>query len=225
MSKPPRDAHKSQVYRAGWKFQTELEKAGKLRQFDSLKAVQRWLDAICKRRWFQNRWPHVHRIIVDGHKGNRWSHAHSLTQTIRLATTARDAVIVLHEAAHLCAGLGNSEQFHGGEYVSALLTLVRHTIGRDEARRFKALLLAEGARVRKPRELTPEQKAKAAARFRKNVLAKKPRPTKAKQSRFSRYVIARAHDLKRATSLTFNQAINQAKAEWRAVEAAAPSIK
>jgi len=140
MSPRPRDSQRSKVYKAETAHSLWFDEA----LFDSVGDVQRWVDSICKSRWFKNRFPRYaldpkslmkYGRSADGIKvldGRGRRRACGLRRGfIKLPIWTRTDLHILHEIAHVVTTTKVAS--HGREFCANYLALVRQFMGKEEA--------------------------------------------------------------------------------------------
>lgn len=143
----PRDSQRSKLYAAelvldqvpagrGWNLATD----GKAGEGVSHRAVQVYVDWLCKQRFFQARWGQrqipVHWKTYGNATGYYGSH-------IVLPPWARNERVTLHEIAHVL----DPSRGHGPEYAGVFLTLVRCVLGDDVGRSLRESFRKHRVRV------------------------------------------------------------------------------
>jgi putative metallohydrolase (TIGR04338 family) len=101
--------------------------------FDSIEEVQGFCDGITSRDWWEPRFPHIVKIEAYDAEVNTCSFAGSDTELsvgyINIATSMRNANVVLHEIAHCVAG---TDAGHTAHWARTFMELVYRVMGSDE---------------------------------------------------------------------------------------------
>jgi putative metallohydrolase (TIGR04338 family) len=160
-----RDSQRSKLYAA--------ESVVRGQTFESVEAMQAYVDKLIGRAWFKRRWPGVRSIAVRDGRGRRRAGASSFGGYITMPKWSRYEEVVLHEVAHICTDsqYGTREvAAHGWQFAGTLVELVRYETGKDEADKMKASFRKAKVRFSEPKKrkaLSPEQKAANAERLSK----------------------------------------------------------
>lgn len=132
--KRPRDSKRQRLYDSERCIQSA---GGEM----SIAECQSYVDALTKSAWFVRRWG---RRTIEIEWGRGGGHAYA-GNFIRLGVWARQEVVVLHELAH-CLTPGHYAA-HGAEFAGVMLTLVRHKLGNDTARKLRESYRAHRVKV------------------------------------------------------------------------------
>jgi len=157
-----RDTQRSKLYKA--------ESVVHGRDLVGVADMQRYVDELVKRAWFKRRWPDVTDIQVRDGRGRRRAGASPANRYITMPKWARYEEVVLHEVAHIVTDVqyGMRPAFHGWQFASNLIELVRYSMGKPEADMMKGSFRSSGVRFAKPKKrvpLTDEQKVAATQRL------------------------------------------------------------
>lgn len=175
MTYSSRDSQKSKVYDAE-------RRSGLQRQHGvntlTIAQCQAMIDRALASKYLADRYPKAFErlrregiTVVATHGGGRAGYDVTEAEdgrryfgpVIRLGVWARQEIVVWHELAHHIAGLGAG---HGWRFTEVQLVLVRRFMGVDAHDALKAAFVVGRVRFRaprKPRTLTPEQRAVAIA--------------------------------------------------------------
>ncbi len=165
-----RDTQRGKVYSA----------EGVLNQGQTLRTVdecQLFVNKVVGSAYFKRHYRVRSIDVLDG-RGRSTACAGTLygLPMIKLPIWSRTKPVILHEIAHHAAGLGHK---HDWKFAAALLDLVRHFLGAEQASILKASYRKERVRFREPRpkrQLTDEQRAVLVERMR---LAREAKAAKA----------------------------------------------
>lgn len=104
--------------------------------FESLTAVQAWIDGIVASDWWQKRFPKIKKIVaLDGRGRNNGVGGrltgHPEIGYVRLPKATRYRLYILHEMAHVAQPQWSA--CHGKEFCRVFMALVRRWMGRAAA--------------------------------------------------------------------------------------------
>lgn len=163
MSRRPRDSQLSKVYKA----ESAHSYWSDVSEYDSLSEIQRWVDEICKSRWFKNRYPRYaldaksimkYGRAADGIKvldgRGRQRACGSTRGFIKLPVWTRSDLHILHEIAHVVTRRngyqGPLPAYHGRDFCANYLALVRQFMGKEEADELKACFKKHRVKYTRP---------------------------------------------------------------------------
>lgn len=158
-----RDTQRQRVYDA------ELVIHGYRRDVLTIEECQALVDRALASAYIQRKFKRAatyHRRGVRVIHGRNGGWAHPGTAEISLGRWGRQPTIVLHELAHIIAGIDGITPAHGWHFCEVYLVLVRRFVGVDVHDKLKESFRKHGVRFTKPRAkrtLTPEQRERALA--------------------------------------------------------------
>ncbi len=149
----PRDSQQSKVYKAERDVFSSVPFGPTLGtpEFRTVAECHAFVNQVIGSRWWVNRAGRIDIEITDG-RGSQNAFAYRLPDhkdsvphlRLSLPRWARSRIVILHELAHCITGIkhGYYERdtvpFHGREFCSHLLALVKRWLGPDQARALQA---------------------------------------------------------------------------------------
>jgi len=160
----PRDSQRKKLYAAERKHSLWVNDS----QFDSVGEVQKWVDNICKSRWFKNRFPRykldLSSLMRDGIAtygikvldGRGRLRANGSTRGfIKLPVWTRSHLHILHEIAHVITRRtdhnGPLPAFHGREFCANYIALVRQFLGKEAGDELKECFRKSRVKYTRPK--------------------------------------------------------------------------
>lgn len=113
----------------------------------TLKQCEQYVNKIWKRKYVQElrSASHLRVGVTDGRRRRSACASYRLgIPTVTLPKWARHEYVMLHELAHLIAGLGNE---HNPKFATVLLKLVRRELGKEQAERLLAAFSFQGVKI------------------------------------------------------------------------------
>lgn len=154
------DSQKQKLYDAENCFKRLF--AGRYKEFDTLKEVQRYVDKFLKSAWVTRRWGEQESVTVYERLGNICD-ASKWRNRIRLNHWGMNEIVVLHELCHIVTPSGTGVS-HGRYYARTFLEVIGHVLG-AEAKKVLRKEYIRGHVKCTPRPVYSE-KTKAAMRVR-----------------------------------------------------------
>lgn len=159
------DTQRSKVYKAELSIRN---KTGLAKRLETIPEIQKYVDAVCKRKRVQDRYRQaVHGIKVNPRRSG--SAACGGYGKISIPPGwARQEFVVLHEVAHCLAG---AEAWHEWRFCECFLFLVRQVMGREAHDLLKAAYKKHRVQISEPRPkrtVSPERRAELAERLAAN---------------------------------------------------------
>lgn len=169
----PRDSQRQKVYDAEARWEAE----GFLgRRFTTIAEIQKYVDGLLASAYIQRHYGDVIRRqvlrvrVLDG-RGRRTACARPGVNELCFPIWSRTESTVLHEVAHLLVNWKYERAdaaWHGHQFAACMVELVNNRMGKAAGRALVARYKAKRVRYRRPRQLTDEQRAAMADRFRQN---------------------------------------------------------
>lgn len=161
-----RDVQRQKAYRAEWSMKGAGHEG---RVFPTAMHVEAYVRRLAQSKWFVAKFGrHYFRMESATGRSSTATPGRSY-HTLAIHSRMRNQLTIAHEIAHcvrpLKAWPTEKGAWHGPEFAATLLVLVQHTMGTKAAQALRAHYRTQKVRYKKPRTMSPEQRAALAARL------------------------------------------------------------